>query len=90
MDVGNSEPGVWDERIGAWVVKRTENWIVAVAPMIFNDRILLTHVDEYPRTWTAAWCYDKGGAAFIAAHVFDPDTSNEPAGFKKLAGDTRQ
>lgn len=80
----------WDDKIQSLVVSETESWIVSVTPMIFNDRVLLTSKDEYPHTWTAGWCYDKGGAALLAAQAWDPETENEPVGFKKLAGDTRR
>lgn len=79
----------WDEEIKAVVVKETEEWIVSVSPMIFNDRICLTHRDQYPYSWTAAWCYDKGGAAMLAALVWDPETDSAPSGYKKVAGDSR-
>lgn len=81
--------GVWDAQLKSYIVRRTEEWVVSVTPMIFNDRIVLTHVSEYPYAWTAGWCYDKGGAAFLAAHVYDPDTMQEPVGYKKLAADRR-
>lgn len=88
---GTDDPvlGEWDDQLKSYVVRRTGEWIVSVTPMIFNDRILLTHVSDYPYKWTAGWCYDKGGAAFFAAHVYDPDTMQEPVGYKKLAADER-
>ncbi len=79
----------WDEKTQSVVVKVTEHWIVSVAPMIFNDRVLLTSREEYPWTWTAGWCYDKGGAAGLAAAVWDPETEREPIGYKKVAADAR-
>lgn len=79
----------WDEKMLSWVVQRTEHWIVSVTPMLFNDRILLTHVAEYPHLWVAGWCYDKGGAAFLAAAVFDPEKGESPVGYKKIAQDRR-
>jgi hypothetical protein len=81
------EPGEWDPAISAWIMAVTENWIVSVTPMMFNDRVCVTAHDEYPRTYTAGWCYDKGGAAALAAGVWDPETQPEPVGFKKRAGD---
>lgn len=79
----------WDNKLGAWVVKRTEHWIVSVTPMLFNDRVCLTSHLEYPRTWTAGWCYDQNGSAFLAALAFDPESERQPVGFKKLAADHR-
>lgn len=68
----------------------TGEWIVSVTPMIFNDRVLLTHKErDYPYGCTAGWCYDKGGAAVLAALAWNVDTEDEPAGFKKCAFDSR-
>lgn len=82
--------GEYDPNIEAMVVRRSAEWIVSVAPMIFNNRILLSHVDDYPRLWTAGWCYDKGPVAALAAIAWNPDTDREPAGYKKLAADSRK
>lgn len=79
----------WDETMQSMVVKVTERFVVSVTPMIFNDRLLLTSRDEYPDTWTAGWCYDKGAAAYLAALAWDPEVEREPVGFKKLAADLR-
>lgn len=79
----------WDDTARTNVVKVVGEWIVSVTPMIFNDRVLLTHVDEWPFCWTAGWCYDKGGAAHLAAVAWDVETEREPKGYKKLAGDQR-
>lgn len=77
----------WDSRLQSWVVKRAGPWIVSVTPMIYNDRVLLTHVDQYPHYWTAGYCYDKGGAALLAAIAWDPLVEDRPAGFKKVAAE---
>lgn len=88
-DVPLPEDGAWDERLLAYVVRVTDEWIVSVHSMIVNDRVCLTSVDDYPLSWTAAWCYDKGGAAHLAAVLWDPDVDPEPVGYKKVAGDRR-
>lgn len=75
--------------IGGVVVKVTDDWIVAVLPQIFNDRIALMSHYEWRHGWTAGYCYDKGAAAGLAAEVWDPETQRHPAGFKKCAGDGR-
>jgi hypothetical protein len=80
----------WDEQIQSYVVTVTANWIVSVTPMIFNDRICLTHRRDYPWFITSGWCYDKGAAAHLAAAVFDPETEHEPVGYKKVAVDQRE
>ena len=83
----------WDDHLQSMVIKETENWIVSVTPMLFNDRVLLTQQSEYSSKYpgyTSGWCYDKGGAAVLAARVFDPDTEHEPVGYKKAAFDGRK
>lgn len=82
------EPG-WSEEIQAIVVKVTENWVIAVVPMIYNDRVTLSAHDGWEHGYTAGFCYDKGGAALLAAAVWDPETERNPAGFKKIACDAR-
>jgi hypothetical protein len=81
--------GHYDEKMASWVIKETDDWVVSVTPMIFNDRLLFTTRADYPMSWTAGWCYDKGGAAHLAALAWDPDTQRDPVGFKKVAGDAR-
>lgn len=79
------ESGEWDEAVKAWLMKKTDEWYVHVRPMIFNDRIVLTRADEYPRTCTAGYCYDRGVAAFLAAMSWNPETEKRPKGYKKIA-----
>jgi hypothetical protein len=63
--------------IGTWC-----GWLVQVVPMIFNDRLVLTP-ESLPLVYDYGWCYPKGGAAHLAALVWDPEAEGEPAGFKK-------
>lgn len=60
---------------------------VEVVPMIFNDRILITHRSEYPDFVIAGFCYAKGGAAGLAAAhwVENWEEMETPVGFKKIA-----
>jgi hypothetical protein len=88
-ETSSGQVAEWDPKLRSYVVRRTDEWIVSVTPMIVNDRVILTHVDEYPWSYTAGWCYDKGGAAFLAARVYNPDTMREPISYKKVAGDSR-
>lgn len=83
-------PGEWNSTVCAWVIKRTEHWVVMVTPMLFNDRVLISTHEEMDYFWTAGWCYDKGAAAVLAANAFDPETETDPVGFKKLAADNRR
>lgn len=82
------EPRI-DDQMQSLVIKETDQWIISVTPMLFGDRILMTHRDDYPYGYTAGWCYDKGGAAVLAALVWDPDTDHSPVGYKKVACDRR-
>lgn len=75
----------WDDAMQSLIVKESDEWIVSVTPMIFNDRVLFSLRSDYPLGWTAGWCYDKGGAAVLAAAAWDPDTQHEPVGHKKVA-----
>ena len=75
--------------IGGAVVKITEHWVVAVVPMIYNDRITLSRHHEWRTGWSAGFCYDKGVAAALAAMAWDPETEQYPLGYKKIAGDAR-
>ena len=79
-------PG-WDEHIESMVVKVVGPWIVSVTPMAFNDRVLLTHIAQYPTSWTSGFCYDKGAAAALAATVWEPTRDPRPVGFKKVAAE---
>ncbi len=50
--------------------------------MLFNDRLVMTPQQSWG-TYDYAWCYPKGGAAYLAAAVWDPQTQAEPVGFIK-------
>ena len=64
--------------------------MVSVTPMIFNDRVVLTHRRDYPLFVTAGFCYDKGGAAMLAALMWNPEETERPLGYKKIAYDARE
>lgn len=86
----SSDQFYFDEAMGSLVIQKTDEWIVSVTPMMFNDRVILTHKSEYPDFNTAGWCYDKGIAAICAAAVWDIESEREPAGYKKCAYDGRR
>lgn len=90
-DVTEIEIGVYNAEVGAVPIKVTENWVVAVMPMAFNDRVILCRHWEWTevRGYVAGWCYDKGGAAALAAMAWDPETERTPVGWKKQACDGR-
>lgn len=77
------DPPTCDE-YGTMTIGTWGGYHVQVMPMLFNDRLVLTPMTA---TWgyDHGWCYDKGGAAFLAALVWNPSTEAEPAGYKKRA-----
>ncbi len=88
------EPG-WTEEGDAFIVKVTEHWIVAVTPMLFNDRIVIASPEEYGRFWTAGFCYSRDFhystlETIFAATLWDPETEMQPKCFVKVAYDLRQ
>ena len=87
-DVG--EDGIYpffDPETQTSVMGHREDFRVEVWPMIFNDRVGVTHRSGYPHSLVAGFCYDKGGAAVVAAIVWlhNWDTMLVPPGFKKVA-----
>lgn len=88
-DGENSYP-YWDEQLLTMVYHKDGPWIVSVTPMIYNDRVLLTHESEVERgTCTSGYCYDKGPAAGLAAQLWFPTKQLRPKGFKKIAFEGR-
>ena len=63
-----------------------EDYLIQIAPMAFNDRLVMTPKHLNGMTYDYGWCYDKGGAALLAALVWKPDVEAEPAGYKKAIG----
>lgn len=57
-------------------------WTIAVAPMIFNARLVMSHQDD-PYGYTYGWCYANLVEAVLAAGAWDPDVEDEPAGWHK-------
>lgn len=70
------------DEYGTITIKRVGDDVVQVMPMIYNDRIVIA---DAPLSYRHGWCYDKGGAAILAALVWDPETEDAPAGYKKQA-----
>lgn len=63
-------------------------FMVSVSPMLFNDRVLVTHRSQYPLTVAAGFCYPReGGAASVAAALWVEhwDEMDVPPGFVKEA-----
>lgn len=86
---GEREYPYYDENIESVVYGHHGPWLVSVSPQMFNDRILLTRREQYPRQWTAGFCYDKGPAAGLAAALWNPLVEFYPVGFKRIAADSR-
>lgn len=86
---GERDYPYFDEQIESMVYGHYGSWMVSVTPQMFNDRILLTSRETYPRGWTAGFCYDKGPAAGLAAALWDPTVEPYPMGFKRIAADSR-
>lgn len=55
---------------------------VFVAPMLFNDRIMLGIPTEVGYRVDDYWCY-RPGTAVSAAEAWDPTVDNEPVGWIK-------
>lgn len=77
----------YDEKLQSLVVKQVGPWIISIAHMTYNDRILLTHESEYPMLWVSGFCYDRGLEAFAAACVWNPFVQPRPIGYKKIAAE---
>lgn len=60
---------------------------IDVAPMIFNDRIVVSFKEDYPHFTVAGFCYDKGLPAVLAAIAWlnGWGEMDVPVGFKKEA-----
>ena len=70
--------------VNGYVYQVTNTEVIRIVPMIYNDRITIGRLEYDDMCYDHGWCYDKG-VALIAAVVWDPDTQDEPAGFKKRA-----
>lgn len=71
------------DEYGAVTIKQVGDDYVLVVPMIYNDRVVISDAPQYG--YDHAWCFDKGAPAIVAALVWDPDTQDEPLGYKKKA-----
>ncbi len=70
------------DRYGVCTVARWGGYLVQIMPMLYNDRLILTPEDA-PMGYDYGWCYAKGGHAFAAAALWNPDTEAEPMGYIK-------
>mgnify|MGYP007028434302 CR=1 FL=1 len=72
----------WNDLLMGYVVSENENYFVIVRPMLVNDRVIEIEKDEqfFGKRY---WCYPRGGAAFLAAKVWEQDDQTEPIGWIK-------
>lgn len=86
--VPKSSPIRWCEPFhddyGVTTIGHYGGWAVQITVMIFNDRLILAEPGLHGSP-IYGWCYDKGGAAHLAALAWNPETEGEPAGYKKAA-----
>lgn len=66
----------------AYRVGETETAFIEVVPMLFNDRIIIVPKSA-PHTYDRFWCYQKGGAAILAALAWGGADDTEPVGWIK-------
>ncbi len=76
------------DEYGTMTVGEWKGYLIQILPMLFNDRIVMSP-KSCPETYDYGWCFDKGGAAYLALAVWDPQEQAEPIGFKKRVGGTR-
>lgn len=90
--------GVPDEVVlndrSCYTVKEAGRWLVEIAPMIFNFRVVLTPKTNL-LTYEHGWCYIGRGEvtfarAWLAAAAFDPTVQLDPPGFDKQATPPRR
>lgn len=74
--IDNPQPDTY----GQTAVGHYGGWVVLIAAMGFNDRVILAEPDGTPHY---GWCFPKGGAAHLAALVWDPNADGEPLGHIK-------
>lgn len=82
----------WSEEDQLWVIRETGEWIVAVMPVLYNDRVVASRPQFWGRHFAAGFCYDKSAGcweAMTAALQWDPDVRRYPEGMKKVAFDAR-
>lgn len=76
------EPAVDD--YGTVTIGEWGGYLIQIAPMLFNDRLVMT-----PKSclgvYDHGWCYPKSGAAYLAALMWNPEHDAEPVGYIKRA-----
>lgn len=65
---------------GTVTIGRWGGYLLQICPMIFNDRLVMTP-ESCQYVYDHGWCFQKGGAAALAALAWDPETEAEPVGY---------
>ncbi|MBT2384504.1 hypothetical protein [Streptomyces sp. ISL-11] len=63
-------------------IAEDDDYFYDLIPMAFNHRLVMTP-KKNTRVWDYGWCYDSALAAIACVHVWNPETQNEPLGWKK-------
>ena len=66
----------------ARTLARWDKWLIELAPMLYNHRLLMTPV-AMPDIWSYGWCYADPTLAVVGMVAWDPATEDEPAGWHK-------
>lgn len=70
-----------NDREGFTIAEDADHWYDMI-PMTFNHRLVLTPKTD-PRFWDYGWCYNNPTEVLLAMKVWNPETQNEPLGWKK-------
>lgn len=81
------EQPIRNDRESFTVAEDDEYWY-DMLPMMFNHRLVLCPKNN-PLVYEWAWCFNGPLELGAAVHVWDPDTQNEPVGWKKRPSELR-
>lgn len=77
----------WNEDRTAYVLSETEDYLVDMIQMLYNQRVVLTPKSRL-QVYDAGWCYPSTSAAVLAVAAWDWETEPEPVGYIKRVGFT--
>ncbi|MFE4863267.1 hypothetical protein [Streptomyces sp. NPDC056670] len=79
-------PLVYDELVRndreGFTIAEDDEYFYDALPYAFNWRLVMTPKAD-PRVWDYGWCYDGSASLILAMRVWNPETQNEPLGWKK-------
>jgi hypothetical protein len=75
---------------GSFIIRRTDDYVIEVNPMLFNWRLCVALAEEFGRTYVHGYCYfgtDHTALirAIVAAMGWDDPLNTDPVGFDKKA-----